>query len=156
MRKDEFIDFVFLDSCAFDPDNEKEAAAIDQLFLLHERNIICLEIPFAVNEEIEHPNTPYQKKARALGLIRSIGLRPDQAELELFLKILAALTGNGKRENYRRDALHLYESSKYMQDFITHDKRILRRRARLEALCKIRILRPSEYLEQISKKIQSL
>jgi len=86
----------------------------------------------------------------AIGLIHTISNNPVLSESELEARILDILAGNGKKENMRKDAAHLFEACKYGSYFITTDKRILKNRDKLYDLginCKVML--PSEFYKVV-------
>jgi hypothetical protein len=149
---DDIVENAFIDSCAFDPSDPLEFSASEKIFELQNKGMVLLEVPFAVDEEISHPNTPLAKKAKALGLIHSIKVEFNHDEVKKLRQIKQVLTGAGKKENYRNDSLHLLESSRYCQHFITTDNMILKKRSLLEPICGIKLFKPSEFLAYVTEK----
>lgn len=144
----------FIDSCAFDPKYEPEASAAVEIFKLSESEEFGLEIAHSTQKEIEHPNTPDWVKKQATGLIYTIGVQlitPNEKKLLNDIEVI--LAGNGKIENIKQDAKHVFEATKYGHYFITTDKRILSRAQELRDRSGVNVLLPSTFLESLKKHI---
>jgi hypothetical protein len=139
----------FIDSCAFDPKYEPEASASAEIFKLSESGAFGLEIAHSTQKEIEHPNTPHWIKEQAGGLIYSVNVQLTPNEKKLLSDIELILAGNGKIENIKQDAWHVFEAAKYGHYFITTDKRILDRAAALRDRGGVNVLLPSEFLASL-------
>lgn len=140
----------FIDSCAFDPKYEPEASASVEIFKLSESEDFSLEIAHSTQKEIEHPNTPEWVKEQAGGLIYSISVQLTPNEKKLLIDIEVILAGNGKIENIRQDAWHVFEAAKYGHYFITTDKRILARADALRERSGVNVLPPSAFLASLN------
>ena len=138
---------ILVDSCAFDPKYSPEDKASEALFELSQDSKIILIVAHSNQKEIEHPNTPSWVKTEAQSIIHTIATGPTDSEVKIKAKILGVLAGDGKPENMRQDAEHVYEASKYGSYFVTTDARILKREKELFDLCTVRILKPSEMLK---------
>jgi hypothetical protein len=138
---------ILVDSCAFDPKYSPEDKASETLFKLSQENKIILIVAHSNQKEIEHPNTPAWVKREAQSRIYTIPTGLTDNEQKIKAKILGILAGNGKPENMRQDAEHVYETSKYGSYFVTTDERILKREKELFDLCTVTILKPSEMLK---------
>src|SRR5688572_589773 len=125
----------FIDSCAFDPKYEPETSASNEIFTLSNEQRFGLLIAHSTQKEIEHPNTPAWVKQEAAGLIYSIDVQLTPNEKQLLSDIEVILAGNGKIENIRQDARHVFETQKYGGYFVTTDKRILARAKELKDRC---------------------
>lgn len=143
----------FIDSCGFDPKYEPEASASVEIFKLSEQEHFGLEIAHSTQKELEHPNTPDWVKQQAGGLIYSINVQLTPNEKRLLNDIELILAGNGKIENIKQDAWHVYEAQKYGHYFITTDKRILACKDALRECCSLNVLLPSEFLVSVKKHI---
>lgn len=139
----------FIDSCAFDPKYEPEASAAVEIFKLSERGDFQLQIAHSTQKEIEHPNTPDWVKKQAGDLIYTINVRLTSNEKKLLSDIETILAGNGKIENIKQDAWHVFEAAKYGHYFVTTDKRILARVAELRSRSGVNVLLPSEFLTSV-------
>ncbi len=137
---------VLVDSCAFDPKYSPEDKASETLFKLSQENQIILIVAHSNQKEIEHPNTPAWVKKEAQSRIHTIETGLTDNERNMTAKILGILAGNGKPENMRQDAEHVYEVLKYGSYFVTTDERILKREKELYECCTVTVLRPSEML----------
>jgi len=137
----------FIDSCAFDPnENYDEAAASDEIFHLYKEGKFQLLITHSVQKEIDHPNTPSWVKLEASNMIYTLDTDITDQERVLQTKILDILAGNGKREKMQSDALHISIASKHGGYFITTDNRILKKAPDLHKICQTTIFKPTEFL----------
>ena len=141
----------FIDSCAFDPKYSPEDDSSREIFRLYADEQLGLMIAHSNLKEIEHPNTPDWVKAEARSRIYTIETERTSNEIALLNAIHALITGNGKPEQMRADAEHLYEATKYGSYFVTTDKRLLRHSTELLALCGINVVLPSEFLAVVQK-----
>ena len=143
----------FIDSCAFDPKYEPETSASSEIFNLSEVEHFGLQIAHSTQKEIEHPNTPDWVKVRAGELIYSINVPLTPNEKTLLNDIEGILAGNGKIENIKQDAWHVFEATKYGHYFITTDKRILARAKALLDRSGLNVWLPSEFLASLKQHI---
>ena len=139
----------FIDSCAFDPKYEPEASAAFEIFKLSEGGDFQLQIAHSTQKEIEHPNTPDWVKKQAGGLIYTINVQLTPNQKKLLSDIEVILAGNGKIENIKQDAWHVFEAANYGHYFITTDKRILARANELRSRGGVNVLLPSEFLKSL-------
>lgn len=140
-----------IDSCAFDPKYSPEDKSADEIFHLYEnwKNTgIILEIAHSVLKEIDHPNTPLWVKEKAYKIGYTIPTDFMKEEKNLLREIEKNLAGNGKVENIRQDARHIFEAHKHGHYFITTDDRILKKKMQLHQICacSLAIVKPSEFL----------
>jgi len=142
---------IHIDSCAFDPKYDPESKAAEELHHLDEAGEIHLQIAHSTQKEIEHPNTPARVKDQAGVLVFTEETDLTQPEFDLAHRILTILAGNGRPENVRQDATHVFEANKYGWCFVTTDDRILKKRAEIARVCHVRILKPSECMGMIEK-----
>ena len=111
-----------------------------------------LVIAHSTMKEIEHPNTPNHVKALAQDRIFTIPTSLTDIEFRIKQAIWDILTGNGKPENMKADAEHVFEAHKYASYFITTDDRILKKREELEKMgMSCWILSPSELVTIVNK-----
>ena len=141
----------FIDSCAFDPKCAPEDRASDEIFKLFKEGKILIQIAHSTQKEIEHPNTPGWVKREAQNLIYTIDVQLTTDEVNKLREIETILTGNGKIENIRQDAKHIFEAQKYGSYFVTADKRILDRAHALHLACTVNILTPCKFLEIVKE-----
>jgi len=141
-----YICNILVDSCAFDPDDDSEAKASELLFRNERLNII---VAHSNMKEIEHPNTPALVKQEAQSRIYTIETSLTSQERATKQKIHKILTGNGKPEKMKKDAMHVFESQKYGDYFVTTDHRILKKRDEISKISNALILRPTELLESL-------
>jgi len=143
----------FIDSCAFDPKYEPEASASLEIFALSENVPLVLHIAHSNQKEVEHPNTPAWVKEKAGELIYSINVQLTINEKKILADIEKILAGDGKIENIKQDARHVFEAHKYGHYFITTDKRILARAAVLRDRCSVNVILPSAFLASTRKHL---
>ncbi len=142
---------TFIDSCAFDPKYEPEDRASLEIFRLREEDTLDVQIAHSTQKEIDHPNTPAWVKREAQNQVFTIQVDLTPGEVDRLRRIETILAGNGKVENIREDAKHVFEAQKYGGYFITTDSRILKRAEELFRLCQIRILKPSEFVSVVEQ-----
>lgn len=142
---------IFIDSCAFDPKYSPEDQASADIFRIHKQvpQQLKLTIAHSTQKEVDHPNTPAWVKRTADGILLSIEVGLNDEEQSRKALILSILTGNGNPDNYKQDAEHVFEASKYGPYFITTDDRILRKSRELATVCAAVIVKPSKMLEII-------
>ena len=136
----------FLDSCAFDPKYDPEHSAALEIYKLYEAGRLLLQIAHSTLKELEHSNTPGWVKKAAQGLIFTMEVELTEGERDLLDQIERTLAGNGKLENVKQDARHVFEAGKYGSYFITADARILKKALELSELSNATIVTPSEFL----------
>ena len=151
---------IFIDSCAFDPKYTPEDKSAIEIFNLHENITVKLDLMIAHStcKEIEHPNSPLWVKQRAMRLSYTIEVSLEPQERQRLHEIELILAGNGKIENIKEDAKHIFECQKYGSYFITTDERIISKRNKLKKFSII-IYKPSEFLNivktEMAKKVHS-
>ena len=145
----------FLDSCAFDPKYSPEDKAANEILRLHKEDELLIIVAHSTEKEIEHPNTPNWVKNEAAKLLYTfrVSLTPD--ENALLRRIEQAIAGEGKVANITQDARHIFEAQKYGSYFITTDTRLLRRAPLIRTICRVHILKPSEFLKVVRSYKQS-
>jgi hypothetical protein len=146
----------FIDSCAFDPKYDPEDKAANEIFQLRKEKELGILIAHSTQKEIEHPNTPVWVKREAQNLIYTIETQLTRDEINKLCEIEFILAGNGKIENIRQDARHIFEAQKYGSYFITTDTRILKKSDDIFRVCLVVILKPSEFLLLLRKFIHNL
>mgnify|MGYP006291809083 CR=1 FL=1 len=139
----------FIDSCAFDSKYEPEDRASLEIFRLREEDSLEVQIAHSTQKEIDHPNTPAWVKREAQNLLFTIPVDLAPEEIDRLPRIDTILAGNGKVENTRPDARHVFEAQKYGKYFVTTDSRILKRAEELFRLCQVTILKPSDFLSLV-------
>ena len=144
-----WISNTFIDSCAFDPKYSPEDESSREIFRLYAEEQLGLVIAHSNLKELEHPSTPDWVKAEARASIYTIKTDRTPNELTLLNAIHAQITGNGKPEQMRSDAEHLYEATKYGSYFVTTDKRLLRHTSELLKLCGLNVVLPSDFLSVV-------
>jgi hypothetical protein len=126
---------IFLDANALDRDGSTRDKLVDRLEELQETEEISISIPGSVRTETNHPHTPasvsgaMSQQISTLPVTRTSG---EQTELD---QIRLVLRGNALSGKHNADGEHLFEASKYGgRYFITHDRRVLNNRHKLEKL----------------------
>jgi hypothetical protein len=102
--------------------------------LVHDR-VLKIVVAGGVRNEIQNPRTPSHKKAAILP--RIFNLRPGLTESQHAQRrrVRIILQGNARPNKHAADASHLCEAAETgCSYFITHDRRILRRRLELHAV----------------------
>jgi len=142
----------FIDSCAFDPKYDPEDKAALKIFQLQKEGKIQLIIAHSTHKEIEHPNTPDWVKEEAKELTYTLNVNLTPTEMQTLGDIERIIAGNGKIENIKEDARHIFDCQKHGAYFITTDNTLLKRReALIKRLSSIDILKPSEFLSKVKK-----
>jgi len=136
----------FVDSCAFDPKYDPEDKAAIEIFRLHREKELDIIIAHSTQKEIEHPNTPSWVKKEAVGLINTKNISLNPEEKAFLQNIERTLAGSGKRGNILQDARHIFEAQKYGSYFVTTDDRLLKKAHKIQKICRVKILLPSEFL----------
>ncbi len=149
MPANPIINNNFLDSCAFDPKYDPEDSASIDIFKLSQEGKVLIQIAHSTQKELDHPNTPEWVKSEAKNLIYTIKVSLTANEENELHQIEAILAGNGKVENIKQDARHVFEAQKYGAYFITTDNRILSRAHELYLACGVSILKPSDFLSLV-------
>lgn len=110
-----------------------------------------MEIAHSVLKEIEHPNTPLYVKGLAYKIGYTIPSDFTDEEKNLLWRIEKILAGNGKVENIRQDARHIFEAHKHGHYFVTTDNGILEKKEELNKTCScsLSIVKHSEILSLI-------
>ena len=154
MPANPLINNNFLDSCAFDPKYKPEDRASIDIFKLSQEGKILIQIAHSTQKELDHPNTPNWVKSEAKKIIYTINVSLTANEENKLHQIEAILAGNGKVENIKQDAKHVFEAQKYGAYFITTDNRILNRAHELYMACGVSILKPSNFLSLVIKYLK--
>lgn len=127
-------------------------AALDKILHHVANDELPLVLPYSVQNELKHPNTPQDVKQRAMGLIFSIEVELTPHERQQHADVQAILKGNAKSGKHDWDAFHVVESAKYGGYFLTNDKRILSKRGEIAAVLPgQRIVTPEEFLQTYEK-----
>lgn len=104
-------------------------AAVDEVLSLHEAGKIApLSIPHSVKAEIEHPNTPAEKRRRAAAFLFTCPVSLTPPEQKRHAEVRDVVRGNARPGKHDRDAYHMVEAAKYGGYFITRDDRLIRKR----------------------------
>ncbi len=108
----------FIDANVLDRMGDGHDDAVDEMLSLYERSEITLLLPHSVKAEIEHPRTPPEVKARAMGIIftEPVTLTPNEVELHRRMRDL--VRGNARPGKHDRDAYHVVEAAKYGGYFV--------------------------------------
>lgn len=137
----------FLDCNALDRTDPVEDAAVDEILRLHEDpDNFTLLLPHSVKAEIEHPNTPAEKKRLAQNFIFSMPVNLTGPELTRLQNVRALIQGNANPGRHDKDAFHLVESAKYGRHFITKDARLLKKAPEIWEALHLRVVKPSAFL----------
>jgi hypothetical protein len=137
----------FIDANALDYTGGPEDAAVDKILSLVRDERVRLLLPYSVKKEIEHPNTPPEVKHRVSGLIYSMPVTLTAPEKVTHQRIRDLIQGNAKPGTHDADAFHLVEAAKYGRHFITRDARILGKGRAIWDALQLRVLTPSQFIE---------
>jgi hypothetical protein len=148
-----------LDSCALSPgpDNEADAGSrIIELYKNQEKMKFTLIVSHTVRAEVFHPNTPDWVKKLANEFVYTLPTNLTPEELAHQEVIWKTVTGNGKPENYKQDAEHLFQAAKYGGGyFITVDHGILGKGALIQKLTGVQSILPSAFLPILQSALAS-
>jgi hypothetical protein len=137
----------FIDANTLDHTGGQEDAALDRILMLVEQGEFTLLLPYSVQREIGHPNTPSEVKRRAARLIYSMPVQLTDPEIATHERIRALIRGNAQSEKHTNDAFHIVESAKNGgRHFITNDRRLLKKAPQIWKALLIRVLTPSEFV----------
>ncbi len=137
----------FIDANALDHTGGPEDAAIDRILALAEAGQFTLLLPYSVQRELEHPNTPPETKRKASRLIYSMPVQLTAPEIATHKKIRDLIQGNALPGKHDDDAFHLVESAKNGgRHFITNDDRLLKKGGEIWKALMIRVLTASEFI----------
>jgi hypothetical protein len=127
------------DANALDRNGSPRDALVDRFRALATTGMLIVVVGGGVRDEIQNPHTPADVKEAVLP--RIFNLRPGliASQREDRRRVAAVLQGNAQPGKHAADAAHLSEAAETgCAYFITHDKRILAKRAELR-----RVLPPS-------------
>ena len=130
---------TFLDSCAFDPEPAEEEDAAREILAIWEAGGANLIIAHSTKSEIDHPRTPDDVKRLAAGMVFTYSTDLTPSEERQRNRIHEILTGNGKPEKYRSDALNIFEAAKYGGCFVTADVRVLSKQENIQSIRQVPI-----------------
>jgi hypothetical protein len=123
------------DANALDRDGTVTDQLVDRFRKHSETGKLTVVVADGVRGEVQHPQTPHDVKAAVLPQIFNLrpGLNaPQQADRR---RVQQILQGNAQPGTHAADASHLSEAAETgCGYFITHDKRILKKRAALHAV----------------------
>jgi hypothetical protein len=100
----------FIDANVLDRKGTPEDKAVDAILRLAEDGEFTLLLPYSVQKELEHPNTPKEVKRRAAGLIFSMRVHLTEQEKATHRRIRDLIRGNAQSNQHDADAFHLVES----------------------------------------------
>jgi hypothetical protein len=120
---------IGLDANALDRDGSNRDRLVDRFRHLSDVGILRVVVAGGVRDEIQHPQTPGDVQAAVLPQI--FNLRPEPIEPQ---RVHQILQGNALPGAHTADASHLSEAAETgCGYFITHDKRMLKKRVELYA-----------------------
>jgi hypothetical protein len=125
---------IGLDANALDRDGSDRDRLVDRFRRLSDVGVLTVVVAGGVRDEIHHPRTPGGVQAAVLPQI--FNLRPGLIEAQRVerRRVQQILQGNALPGAHAADASHLSEAAETgCGYFITHDKRILKKRAELHA-----------------------
>jgi hypothetical protein len=122
-------------------------ADVDRILALAEEGEFTLLLPYSVQAEIAHPNTPLKVKRLASRLIYSMRVQLTDQEKATHKKIRELIQGNASPGKHADDAFHLVESAKNGgRHFITNDGRLLKKAPEIWKALLIRVLTAREFI----------
>lgn len=136
-----------IDAHVLDRTGGPEDAVVDEILALADDGKFCVMLPYSVQSEIQHPNTPKDVKQRAAELLFTGRVQLTADEGEQHRKVREILQGDAKPGKHDSDAFHVVEASKYGGYFITNDQRILRKASAIRHVVSIEIVTPTKFLE---------
>jgi hypothetical protein len=126
---------ISLDANALDRDGSDRDLLVDRFRGLQDARILRKVVaPGGVRDEVKHPQTPDDVQDAILPQI--FNLRPGLNEPQRVdrRRVQRILRGNSRRGVHAADASHLSEAAETgCSYFITHDKRMIKKRAELHA-----------------------
>lgn len=152
-----FIDANIIDEIENYYANDLETKAVELIVKLQLDQSISLVIPFSVKKELEHENTPLYVKIIASGFLFSDEVYFENHHQVALSKVEKILKGNCIDGKHKKDALHVYESSRNSgRYFITKDKILLKKSNELKEFLSIKVVKPTEFIDIYSKEIKLL
>jgi hypothetical protein len=137
----------FIDANTLDRAGGPADAGLDKILGLAEGRVFTLLLPYSVQAEIEHPNTPPEVKRLASRLIYSMRVQLTEPEKATHQRIRELIRGNARPGKHDNDAFHLVESAKNGgRHFITNDDRLLKKAPEIWSALLIRVLTASEFI----------
>lgn len=136
---------TLLDSNALEHSHQTQ---VNRLLSLNGEGKINLIVPYGVQSETAHPNTPIQIKDMMSEHLFTLEVERSSSEQQEIARIENILQGNARPGRHSADAKHVFEAAKYGGYFITHDARIVQtKRRELEAMLpNLSIVTLDEYL----------
>ena len=137
----------FIDANTLDQAGGPSGADVDRILALAEQREFTLLLPYSVQAEIAHLNTPLEVKRLASRLIYSMRVQLTDQEKATHKKIRELIHGNAGPGKHADDAFHLVESAKNCgRHFITNDGRLLKKAPEIWKALLIRVLTASEFI----------
>jgi hypothetical protein len=122
------------DANALDYDGTAKDRLVERFRELSAGRFLNVVVAGGVRGEVEHPHTPPDVKAAVLPEIFNLRPELNAAQRADRHRIQIILTGNARPEAHADDASHVSEAAETgCSYFITHDKRILKKRCELHA-----------------------
>jgi len=138
---------TFVDVPVLHRKRNDEDAIVEELLKNGFDRRVMLHLTYSVKDEIAHPNTPAEVKARAATLIYSVPVQLTPNEKARHEKVRQLIRGNAESGKHDADAFHLVESSKNGAGyFLTSDKRLLKKNEEIADLLNMLIVTPTEFL----------
>jgi hypothetical protein len=137
----------FIDANTLDRSGEVADAAVERILAFVEDGEFTLLLPYSVQAEIAHPNTPPDVKRLASRLIYSMRVRLTEQEKATHKRIRELIQGNARSDKHADDAFHIVESAKNGgRHFITNDGRLLKKAPEIWQALLIRVLTANEFI----------
>lgn len=148
---------IFFDSCAFNPPQETEKTAMDELEkIITDTEDITIEIPYSVKKELSKAPKWIQKKIALSIYTLPQNLTDEEKKTQHGIQFLLFGAQQNLNQNQINDTIHIFEAQKYgCRFFVTLDKKhILSKGINIEKRFSLRPITPSECLKIVKKFFQ--
>lgn len=126
---------VALDSMVLDLNGGPRDALVERLLALKKAGSIPIVQPGTAYRQMQHPNTPgYVKEKMTSFQLFTMRADLNSIEQDRRRRVLDVMRGNSSTNRHDADAEILFDAGKHGGYLITEDKRILRRRAKLQEI----------------------
>ena len=142
-----FIDANILDDVA---DGEDES--VNRLVEMNRNGEINIHLPWSVQSELDHPNTPAHVRRAAAEFLYSTRVQLTAPELANVTKLVEITKGDANAKNIEADLFHVAEAGKYGAGyFVTRDKRLLARAGKIAEFLGVSVVTPSVFLQKVDE-----
>jgi predicted nucleic acid-binding protein len=141
----------FIDANFFDDISDGENDSVKRIVEMADSGEIQVLLPHSVKSEIEHPNTPARVRIAALAFLYSVQVQLTPTEFSGIEQLVELTKGDAQEKNIRPDLLHVAEAAKYGGYYISRDKRLLSRAAKIAELLGVEVVSPSMFLAKVAE-----